>query len=600
MNTTLIVLAVGGAALTIVVAGFVRKLSRKLDRRLVVTALAGLGLGVLAWLYLAYGVLATAGGLVIAGVLAGVWVVCRRGGTASTVTRWSERSRRRSGVATATTIARVASGPAMRRKATTVRPSLGDLTARQRLMLPVTDFAVPLCRCGGQTVYSLSEDVILVYGGPRKGKSGWLAGRIIDAPGACLVTSTRTDLLTTTRRLREQNRGPVYIFNPALLGDLPSTITFDPMHGCKNPQTAIERAIDMIPSQDDTGGERDFWDHQARRVLAAMLHAAALGNGTRTMRDVLRWVAAPKRAGDELQLLLKASPEPAFGPDIEQFVKLNPTTQSSVTTGVVPALQWLTSPGAAAAASGAHPFDVRELLESRATVYLLGAEEAQSAPLVCALTGYIAREARRIAATLPDGRIDPHLTLALDEAALISPVPLPNWTADMGGRGVTIIAAFQSRAQMRQKYGEAGSAIVLNNAGSVMLFGGTKDRDDLNYWSSLAGERDEPVVTRNGDGKVTSTSVRKTPVLSVAQIATLPRYRAVVFRSDMPPAVGRAEMAWERRDVRALARASRKAPARPVTQVAPTHPAPAPVASPAPAGAVVSHPVARELTDVSR
>lgn len=593
MNLGLVILLAGGTVATLLVAAFVRKLSRKLDRRLISTIAVGVILSALAWVYLAHGTLAFLGALLLAGGLGAWWVSVRRGGTARTVTRWGEKTRRRSGVAPATTIARVASGPAMRRKATTVRPSLEGMSVRQRLMLPVTEFAVPLCRCGGLTVYSSSEDVVLVFGGPRKGKSGWLASRIIDAVGACLVTSTRTDLLDITGPLREKNHGPVYIFNPALLGDLASTITFDPLYGCENPQTAIERAIDMIPSKDDTGGERDFWDHQARRVLAALMHAAALGD--RSMRDVLRWVSAPKDAGHEVQRLLKRSPEPAFGPDVQQFVGLNPTTQSSVTTGVMPALQWLTSPGAAAAASGAHPFDVRELLDTRATVYLLGAEEAQSAPLVCALTGYIAREARRIASTRPRGRLDPHLTLALDEAALISPVPLPNWTADMGGRGVTIIAAFQSRAQMLQKYGEAGSAIILNNAGSVMLFGGTKDRDDLDFWSKLAGDRDEVVKTRNGDGAVTSTSVRKTPVLAPAQLATLPRYRVVVFRSDMPPAVGRARMAWERRDVRAAARATRTAIAQSHTRAqSHTH-----VVAHAALAQPPAQPPTRELTNVA-
>ena len=47
-----------------------------------------------------------------------------------------------------------------------------------------------------------------------------LAGQIIDAPGAVLVTSTRTDLLDQTGPLRAQ-RGPVYVFNPVGLG-LPS------------------------------------------------------------------------------------------------------------------------------------------------------------------------------------------------------------------------------------------------------------------------------------------------------------------------------------------------------------------------------------------
>ena len=54
---------------------------------------------------------------------------------------------------------------------------------------------------------------------------------VIDAPGAVLVTSTRTDLHELTAALRTR-RGPVYVFNAVGLGDLPSTITFNPLTGC--------------------------------------------------------------------------------------------------------------------------------------------------------------------------------------------------------------------------------------------------------------------------------------------------------------------------------------------------------------------------------
>ncbi|MGE0300747.1 MAG: type IV secretory system conjugative DNA transfer family protein, partial [Dehalococcoidia bacterium] len=209
-------------------------------------------------------------------------------------------------------------------------------------------------------------------------------------------------------------------------------------------------------------------------------------------------------------------------------------------------------PARAAAAPvgrGGHAFDVAALLASKATVYLLGGEEAQVAPLVCALTGHIAREARRVAAHQPGGRLDPPLSLRLDEAALICPVPLDQWTADMGGRGVNIVACFQSRAQLVDRYGQAKAAVILNNSGARMLFGGTADRDDLTYWSTLAGEREEYYTTTDLHGRVASRSTRRVPVLSPAQLANLPARRVVVFRRDMPPAIGRAEQAWRRRDV---------------------------------------------------
>jgi len=116
-------------------------------------------------------------------------------------------------------------------------------------------------------------------------------------------------------------------------------------------------------------------------------------------------------------------------------------------------LAWLTSPPAVAATTGGHPFDVAELLATRGTVYLLGRHAAHTAPLLGALTGYIARESRRLAAHQPGGRLDPPLTLALDEAARIAPVPLPDWTGDAGGSGISIVAAFQSRADVIDRWG---------------------------------------------------------------------------------------------------------------------------------------------------
>ncbi len=494
-----------------------------------------------------------AGTLLLTGGAALVWH--RRTRSASIVGRWGAKSRRKSGVASTLDIARLASWVAMRRKACVVRPSLADLTRRERLRVRTTEVAVPLCRVGALRVWSSVEDVLLIFGGPRTGKTGYLAGRIIDAPGAVLVTSTRTDLHDLAAGLRA-HRGPVLVFNAVGLGDLPSTVTFDPLCGCADPVTAAERATDLIAAgSHGDGGDREYWDAQARRVLAALLHAAALG--ALHMRDVLRWVAAPDPAAREVTSLLRRSPEPAYVEDAAQFLTTNPRTRTSITSTIMPALGWLTSPAASAAASGAAPLDVAELLRSRGTVFLLGAEETQAAPLVCALTGHIAREARRMAARQPGGRLDPPLTLALDEAALISPVPLDSWTADMGGRGVSIIAAFQSRAQVIARWGETGAAIILNNAAAIMVFGGTRDRDDLDYWSTLTGERDEPIVTTDTEGRVTSRSVRKAPVIAAAQLANLPVGRVVVIRRGMAPVVGRVRMAWRRRDVRAQAKTAR-------------------------------------------
>jgi type IV secretory pathway TraG/TraD family ATPase VirD4 len=500
-----------------------------------------------------------------------------RAGSAVLVRRWARRTTRQDGVASRWAILATASLFAARRKTTVLRPSLRQQSLPRRLGLRTREVATPIARVGLLRVWSPIEDVTLRIGGPRVGKSGELACRILDAPGAVIATSTRTDLVELTAACRSQ-RGPVWVFNPSGLGGVPSTVTFDPLDGCTEPRIAAVRAADLLAGAEPPGaqysGDREFWTAQARRVLMSLMHAAALGGGS--MRDVLAWVADPDAAAGEVQRLLRRSPEPAFEPDARQFLTTNDRTRSSICATIMPALGWLTDALAAAAAgqsigrqvlldetgvttiddSAYRPtgLDVAALLAERGTVYLLGAQDAQVAPLVTALTGHVARIARQLAASMPSGRLDPPLTLVLDEAALICPIPLDEWTADMGGRNITMHIAAQSRAQLRKRWQDTGAAAILNNAGTVLLFGGTRDPDDLHAYTTLIGERDEPVKTYDRDGRLVSTTVRRSPVLSPSQLAQLPAGRVVIIRRGMPPAIGTVTMAWQRRDVRAAAR----------------------------------------------
>jgi type IV secretion system protein VirD4 len=532
------------------------------------------------------GVLARALQPLLVGVaLLGVcgWVLWRRWfGPAGSVQRSWRRSRRNHGLASRWQILRTGSRWAVRRRMRMLRPSYEAISLWARLRVPTTEFAYKLARVGWFTVWATCEDAKLSFGGPRTGKSGELAGRIIDAPGAVIATSTRTDLVTLTAQLRAA-KGPVFVFNPSGVGGLASTVTFDPLVGCGDPKTAVERAGDLIAGgSPGTGGgahssdgDREHWAGQARDVLAVLMHAAARGG--RSMRDVHAWVSDPDRHYEDIRPLVRTSPEPGFEAELTHFVSTNDRTRSSITQSIRPALMWLHDPVAARAAgqsvtapvidaSGVTipdddsppALDVEALLALSGTVYLLGAEDAQVAPLVAALTGHIARTARQVAGRQPSGRLDPPLTLALDEAAIICPIPLDKWTSDMGGRNVTIHIAAQSRPQLRQRWGRDGAAAIVNNAASLVIYGGTRDADDLQAYSTLAGEREESVVTRDHTGRVISETTQRVPVLTPAQIAQLRRGRVLLIRRDMAPVVGRVEMTWQRADVRAVLRANRR------------------------------------------
>jgi hypothetical protein len=505
-------------------------------------------------------------------------------GSATTVQRMARRSNRRHGVASRWDILTTASRFAVRRQLRVLRPSLAALPLWRRLLVPTRELATPLGRVGRLTLWSPIEDVTLRLGGPRVGKSGELACRILDAPGAAIATSTRTDLLEWTDQLRSQV-GPVWVFNPSGIGNVPSTMTFDPLSGCATPKTAFERARDLIAGGDVVGGsdprgEREYWTGQATRVLTALMHAAALGGAS--MRDVHGWTSQPDEHAADIQRYLRGSSEPAFESDLLQFVKTNDRTRSSITTTIMPALAWLHDPTAARAAgqrAGREPildatgvtlpdddssaisqeFDVEALLERSGTVYLLGAQDAQVAPLVTALTGHLARTARLLAGRQPGGRLDPPLTLCLDEAALICPIPLDEWTADMGGRNVTIHLATQSKPQLRKRWGADGAAAIVNNAATILLFGGTRDADDLQGYATLLGDRIERVATHDATGKVVSHTTQRVPVLPAALIAQLRKGEVVIIRRGMPPVLGTVPMVWKRRDVRIAQRRQRRA-----------------------------------------
>ncbi len=74
------------------------------------------------------------------------------------------------------------------------------------------------------------------------------------------------------------------------------------------------------------------------------------------------------------------------------------------------------------------------MADARDSLYLIG-REGGARTLIGALTAEVAHQVRMHAAAAPGGRLDPPMTALLDEAPLTcGPIPLHDWTADMGGR----------------------------------------------------------------------------------------------------------------------------------------------------------------------
>jgi type IV secretion system protein VirD4 len=487
---------------------------------------------------------AAAGGFWLGVGVMGVWWVKHLAPAVSSG-QWIQRrdvtGYRSGGVASWLDVGEYAGTWATRARARVLRPSLARLTRWQLFKVPLREFAVPVVRTSwlpvGNVVWSTCEEVTMRFGGPRSGKTGSLACHITDAPGAVLVTTSRTDLLDHTQHTRAA-KGRVEVFNPTHLGHLASTVRWSAIAGCEAYATAQRRATDLLPAGGSEEGER--WDAQARGLLAVLLHAAALRGGN--LRTVQDWVSPPDdTARDQVLAALSGSPQAGvLQAEVRATFGMNDRTLTSITFTMAPALRWLND--AHAAACGDATPGHRDVLDVAAFVaagvdslYLIG-RDGGARTLIGALAAEVAHQVRMHAATMPAGRLDPPLTMVLDEAPLTcGPIPLDDWTADMGGRGVTLHLACQSPAQVRDVWGPDRAEAILGNIGTLLVFGGLKTAADLNAIATLCGDR---MIALDED------DTRPVPVMTPQQISALPIGTALVLRNQLRPVVGTTPLIW--------------------------------------------------------
>ena len=409
-----------------------------------------------------------------------------------------------------------------------------------RLILPVTGYAVRLGRAHfGRRVIASMEDQTLVLAAPRTGKSGWLADRIIDHPGAVVTTTTRTDLFENTAPLRGRH-GAVHVFNPEGIGGLPSTFRWNPLQGCEQPghRVAAGRVVhrgDRVqgPARHgvlDRQGLVGAGEPAARGGAGRPHHARRLPVGARHRRRRSR--ADPLRPP-------RARPSGWLGPI--QEIRRPGRTADSIRMTVTRALAWLADPAVAAATSPGpgEGFDVAEFVSGRNTLYMIGTgrEEAPIAPLFRAFAEYVHAGAAFVGSLQPHGRLDPPMLMALDEVTQICPVPLPLWMADSAGKGILIVAVCHGLAQLEARWDSAGARAIWDTAGIKVILGGVTDPDTLDRLSRLCGEVALRTHARTRDedgGRGHTVTYQPVRVLPPELLRTLPEWRALVLAATCP------------------------------------------------------------------
>lgn len=378
---------------------------------------------------------------------------------------------------------------------------------------------------------------VVVYAPPRQGKSGWLARTIAHYPGPVVSTSTKPDVFQYTSGLRAL-AGPVHVFCPQAIGGLGSTFSWDPLSGCDDEQVAIRRA-DAFADAIDTKGVTDagFWEMKSRDYLRPLFYAAAVSGGT--LRDVFDWIS--RGATQYAETVLADRGKETWAAQVAELRTVSEKTTATIRATMTTALSFLADPAMAAAVlpQPGMGIDLEELLRSRGTLYMIASQQGKTshlAPLFACLANEIHYTAGMMAASYPDGHLDPPLAMALDEVTQICPVPVNIWMADSGGRGIQLFVVAHGRAQLAEHFSDEAARVILDLAGVQIFMPGITDPDTLELAERLCGrfpgrERDSEHVTRH-------------PVLTASMLRELPDRYALILRDNLRPALAAMPMIW--------------------------------------------------------
>jgi len=471
--------------------------------------------------------------------------------TARSKTARAQDPRRIHGLASRGEVAKVAGAKALTARAADLRPSL--------VHPQVGELGLRLGSAHGVDCYASVEDSVVVLGPPRSGKGVHIViNAILDAPGAVITTSTRPDNLTAALDARSKV-GPVAVFDPQRLAPgIPPATRWSPIRGCESPQTAMIRAKALTAGAASGTNDSNFWQSSAEQAVRCLLHAAALGG--RTCADLYRWSLSAAQAREAV-MILATHPSAALSwhQGLEAIVGADQKQRDSVWAMVAIAFASLADPKVLDAVSPApgEQFDPETFLRQRGTVFLVGTSTGASATagLVGAFVEDVAEAARRRAATSPGARIDPPLSMILDEAANYPLPSLASLMSEGGGTGITTMVVLQSLAQARAVWGEHQASAIWDAASLKLIHGGGSNARDLQDLSKLIGQRDERKYTESigADGhRSRSSSLHETPVMDTSRLRMLPFGTAVLMLRAARPIVLSMKLWTKRPDAAAL------------------------------------------------
>ncbi len=353
---------------------------------------------------------------------------------------------------------------------------------------------------------------------------------LLEHDGPAIVTSTKRDVFDATVAHRSR-LGEVYVWDPGA-SDAAGWSVLD---GCDRWSFSLRQGLWLAHAVDsgDHHAAR-YWNQEAAKLLAPLLHAAALGPGT--IEAVVRWL--DEQAVDEPIAILESAAAGAAQRQLYGVAGLDPRNRGTTYMSASSLLAAYRHPDVAATShTGFRP--ERLVAGGLDTLYICAPprRQAELAPLIVAMLSHVFEAAATRTATR--GPMFPTLRVLLDETANIAPLrDLPQHLSQAAGHGVRIATVWQSLAQARERYHEGADSILANSTLKLFL-GPVTDDTTRSYLDQLLGqdlhEHDDRESWR--------------PKATAQALQQLGDDRALLISGSVPPAVVKLEPYWHSRDL---------------------------------------------------
>lgn len=279
------------------------------------------------------------------------------------------------------------------------------------------------------------------------------------APGPLIVATTDPALWSETKDARAK-LGPLLTYDPTHRLDTPSRLRWSPTTGCTDLATATTRAAALLAPVRPAGAADSAVADAAQTLLRCWLHAAAVDG--RPFRQLHRWAHATGAAQEPVRIL-RTSAKASAGQagELESVLTAYAERREAAQQLANRALTALSSIHIRDACTPlrADSALLESFIDEGGTLYVVGdpledpRTDPGAMPLLTALLSNVVEHGRRMAERSSDGRLDPPLTLILDDIAALAPLPaLPDLLATGAKSGLLTLATMRSQEQARARW----------------------------------------------------------------------------------------------------------------------------------------------------